>query len=222
LNLGLPGRWKTGLVVDYARNPWLRYQVNGVGRKYSTHIGITRHTEVMDLYIGYTYRQGEENYSAAFRYLEPLESTTKNQVDLQLIVFQDDRFRFKSRITWLAVGNPSGETSTGFGIQEEILCCFPHTEMKMTIGAILFNSEDYASGVYMYEPDLRYSAGSHTLYEEGIRSYLILRKKICNNFDASIKVARSWYSNKRLIGSGTEQLAGSERSEIKMQIAYRM
>jgi hypothetical protein len=221
LDMGLPGRWRTSFVVDAAKNPWFRYQVDGIGRKYAAHVKITRRTDQMDLYLGYTYRQGTENRDGDFHYLEPPVPIPRNQADMQLLLFQDSRFRLKSKITWLAVRNTVGAISTGAAIQEEIQCGFLKPQLRFTLGAILFNTDDYSSGVYLYEPDLLYSSGSQTLYEEGIRSYLLLKWKFTARCEFSIKLARTWYSNKNVIGSGLDQVAGNEKSEIKLQFYFR-
>ncbi|WP_423126299.1 ComEA family DNA-binding protein [Gaoshiqia sp. Z1-71] len=85
-----------------------------------------------------------------------------------------------------------------------------------------FHTDDYDSRVYSYENDLLYQFSVPAFYDEGIRSYLTGKVKICEKTEFWFKVSRSWLFGADGIGSGYNLIEGNKRTEVKFQLRFRI
>lgn len=220
--LGLPAGWIAMLVMDAAWNPWFSYQVNFASNKYAAHCKVSRSSSTADLTLAYTYRQGAENVSGSFSYVSVVRPTARHLAECQLLITPGSRFRYKSRLIWQSVRESNGEAISGGILQQEVCGDFERPAVRATLGLILFNTEAYANGIFVYEPDLQGWTGSRTLYEEGTRTYFLVKAPLVKGVDISLKVSRVWFSNVGSTGSGPEETMGNARNEFRVQICWKL
>lgn len=85
----------------------------------------------------------------------------------------------------------------------------------------LFDTDDYDNRQYVYEKDV-WMATSLPAYEgSGIRNYVVIHYALSRHLDCWVRWARTWYSDREVIGSGGEEIAGNARNDIKFQLRIR-
>lgn len=85
----------------------------------------------------------------------------------------------------------------------------------------LFDTDDYDNRQYVYEKDV-WMATSLPAYDgSGIRNYVLIHYALSRHLDCWVRWARTWYSDREVIGSGSEEIAGNARNDIKFQLRIR-
>lgn len=97
--------------------------------------------------------------------------------------------------------------------------CLPSFTVSL-FGALFF-TDDYASRLYAYEPQLPYAAGFPTFAYHGARIAALLQWKFVRNGYLGLKYGCLHYFNRTSISSGTQQIDGPSKNDISVQLAYR-
>lgn len=84
-----------------------------------------------------------------------------------------------------------------------------------------FNTDDYASRVYTYEPGMLYSFYFHSFYGHGMRSTLNIRATIGNNLVAIAKLGSTHYFDRSTISSGLQQINSSTQTDLELQVKWK-
>jgi hypothetical protein len=83
-----------------------------------------------------------------------------------------------------------------------------------------FETEGYNSRLYAYENDILYSFSIPVFYDKGYRYYININYDINRKLSAWVRFAQTNYKDKSLTGSGLDEIKGSKKSEMKLQLLY--
>lgn len=84
-----------------------------------------------------------------------------------------------------------------------------------------FDTDSYDVRLYAYENDLTYCFTINSYYDQGFRWYLMVKYRIWS-IDFQLRISRTLYDNKSLIGSGLEEIQGNSKTEIKGQVILKL
>jgi len=59
-------------------------------------------------------------------------------------------------------------------------------------------------------------------FDKGQRIYLMLKWKAFKQLDVWLRIARVTYFNRTTIGSGSEEIDGNHRTEVKVQVKLKL
>jgi len=82
-----------------------------------------------------------------------------------------------------------------------------------------FNTGSYNSRIYAYEQDLSSGFSFAPLYMSGYRTYLMIRYDINRYLSLRFRISQINYAGKESISTGLDELQGSARTELKLQLA---
>jgi len=85
----------------------------------------------------------------------------------------------------------------------------------------LFDTDTYNARIYAYENDVLYAFSIPAHYYKGSRTYLTLRYNVVRGIDIWLRYAVTFYNNRSIVSSGTSEIQGSTKSELKAQIRFR-
>jgi hypothetical protein len=124
--------------------------------------------------------------------------------------------------------------TNGFPIRQGYLgmssLSYRRSGLKGNIGVAIFETDDYDSRIYAYEPDLLYNFSLPAYFGRGIHYYINLQQDFSrlmgrgpNHFRLSgwIKWGQSFYPGSASIGSGLDEIPGNRKSEIKAQVLFQ-
>jgi hypothetical protein len=86
----------------------------------------------------------------------------------------------------------------------------------------IFDTENYDTRIYAYENDLLGVFSIPSYYYKGIRTYLMLKYDLGRRFDFWLRWDVFSYGNVESISSGLEEIQGSEKTTIKLQVKIRL
>ncbi len=84
----------------------------------------------------------------------------------------------------------------------------------------LFDTDDYDNRQYTIERDVLYAFSVPALNGIGAHYYFLLQFKAGAKVDFWIKYSATEYRNQRTIGSGLEEMKGSKREDVRIQVRY--
>jgi hypothetical protein len=153
--------------------------------------------------------------------VEPLKKRWRIETDYMI----SKSFSFDSRLefVWISL---SGTKSTQ-GFLGTAGFAFRKSMLSGNISVTIFDTQDYGTRIYIYEPDVLYNFSLPAYYGSGLHYYLNLHKDFSRlipqrsqHFKLScwLKWSQTYYPGSVSIGSGLDEIAGSRKSEIKAQI----
>ncbi|PTN07226.1 hypothetical protein [Mangrovibacterium marinum] len=112
--------------------------------------------------------------------------------------------------------------SDGFLVSQDLAYHHVNNRSKMWIRLAYFDTDDYDARIYAYENDLLYQFSIPAFYGEGLRAYVNGKVKICEKVELWLKCARTWFFGVDTLGSGNTAIDGSTRSELKLQLRFKI
>ena len=85
----------------------------------------------------------------------------------------------------------------------------------------LFDTDTYDERLYAYENDLSYTFTINSYYYRGCKTYFIVKWKY-KWFEIQGKISRLLFFNKNQISSGLELIDASHKTEVKLQMLFKL
>lgn len=94
--------------------------------------------------------------------------------------------------------------------------------LKVSYRMAFINSPSFASRLYSYERDLYLSFSIPAYYGEGFRFFLLVDWKINNTIKIQAKYSLSYFHKAESISSGSNEIKGPIRSNLRAQIIFKL
>ena len=85
-----------------------------------------------------------------------------------------------------------------------------------------FDTDDYDSRIYAYEPAMRYAFSFPTYYGQGIRYSFMARYHLTKSMMLAAKMGVTDYFDRTTIGSGLQQIKASSKADIELQLLINL
>ncbi len=94
---------------------------------------------------------------------------------------------------------------------------------KWQIGgfAAVFMSDDYASALYAYEPQLPHQSAIPSFFYHGMRLAATVRTLLPWGLEAGLRIGSTHYFNRDEISSGTQLIRSSWKNDLSLQLRWR-
>lgn len=215
--------WTISFYGDFWHHPWLRFNVDApsYGKEFLGRVTYKVRRK-METYLHFRYEEKERNYRPDGETVNQLQPVIRQQLrwHIEYIVTKD--LILRNRIEFTKAGNVfAGNTGNGFMILQDIIYKPALHPFSLSGRIALFQTDDYNSRIYAYENDLVYHFSIPPYYGQGVRTYLNVRISAIRNFHIEARIANTKYFNQESIGSGNDEIAGSNRTDARLQILYR-
>ncbi len=206
---------------DFFRYNWLRYRVDApsVGKEFS----------LQAIYsLG---RKGE--ITARFRHIGSQQNLNDENLPLNQVVnivrnYYQIIFNYQA-MSWLTLRNRiyylqrsiEDETpETGFFISQDVVVRPDEKPFAFTLRYALFDADTYDARIYSFESDLPYSFSVPSFSGRGSRFYAMLKVSLSKRIDLWLRYSVTSYFDRNVISSGTSQINGNHKSEIKSMLKF--
>ncbi|MCF6342760.1 MAG: helix-hairpin-helix domain-containing protein [Bacteroidales bacterium] len=219
----LAKRWRLTAYLDYFRFPWLKYRVDGpsFGRDYLLQLDYNPSPKT-NLYFRYRYKQKQENFSDDYDYLPWLALVKRNEFRFFVSYSVFDFLILKNRLDFVTYHKEADENESGYQVYQDILYRPARFPLEATFRYALFDTDGYNSRIYTYENDVLYAFSVPAYFDSGQRLYLMLKWKAMKQLDIWLRVARATYFQRRSIGSGSDEIDGKHKTEVKVQLKLKL
>ncbi|MEI6852569.1 MAG: helix-hairpin-helix domain-containing protein [Bacteroidota bacterium] len=209
--------------ADVYHYPWLKYQVDAPSSGYDINAGLQyKPTKKIQIDLRYKFENSQKNTDDA-------EAAVKYLVAVH-------RQNYLFNIAWpvsngLTLGNKvevanyrkfPHEAEWGYFLAQDIRYRSRKSPLAVSLRFSVFDTPSYNSRIYIYENDVLYAYSLPSLYDRGIRYYVLLQCQLGRHVDLWLRFAQTSYNNKTLISSGPNEIKGSTQTEIKAQIRVKM
>lgn len=209
------------IYADVYKFPWLKYRTDapGSGKDFLAQLSYEPNKR-FQIYTRYRYESkqiNEDDISNATNYI--IAKPRQNwRVHFSYVLSPGFTVRSRADMLWY---DRDGKTSEeGFLIFTEGIFK-PASSFSANIRFQYFETGGYNSRLYAYENDVLYSYSIPAFFDKGFRYY-------CNiNYDANKKIslwlrwAQTIYRDKKIVGSGLDEINDNKRSDLKLQLVYR-
>jgi len=114
------------------------------------------------------------------------------------------------------------DKSKGIMMYQDLSYHFKKIPLKIVGRYAIFDTDNYDTRIYAYENDLLYVFSIPSYYYKGIRTYLMAKYEIGQKIDIWLRWGLYSYANQTELSSGLEQIQGSKKSDIKIQVKIRL
>jgi len=212
-------KWEVTAYYDLFRFPWLKYRVDApsAGNEYLVRL-LYKPTRATVFY-GQLRGETKSLNVTGESHLSLVLPATRQQYLLYLDHSPLPALNLRSRVQ-MSRYEHAAPTSTGYYIGQEINTSF--RKSKISGSYALFDTDDYNSRLYVPEHDVLYAFSVPALSGTGTRMYILWQQSIFRQLDGWIKLTYTQYRNQQSIGSGLEEIAGPNRTDIRCQLRYRL
>ena len=144
--------------------------------------------------------------------LHEIEEATSMKIFAQLNYKLND-FAFKSRSVW-----SRSENDWGYLMLYDIKYKPLESNWSYSLRYLLFDTPNYSTRIYVYEPDVLYSFSVPAFYGEGQRIVGVLKCKINRQLSLNFKIAQTQYYDNTPIRSGS--IKGDKLIDFKILVKY--
>lgn len=209
--------------LDHFSFNWLRYRVNSpsMGKDYVLQLNYSPARSV-SMYARYRYKSGQENYSAPYYYTDQLAEIERQEFRFFISYEPFDFLILKNRVDFVWYEEAFQGPEKGYIIYQDVLYRPKNFPLDVSFRYALFSTDSYNSRIYVYENDVLYAFTIPAYFDEGQRVYLMLRWRAIKQLDVWLRLARTNYFNRQSVGSGADEIPGSSKTEIKIQLMVKL
>jgi hypothetical protein len=200
--------------------PWLKYRVDSPSQGYEYLGRITyKPTKTVLLYAQFRQEMKEMNQANNTTPIDFLEPAIRRNFLFNVEYPAARYITLKSRVQ----GSSFKQTHTpsfGYAIVQDVTLNIG--KWKASTRFALFDTDDYDNRQYVYEKDVLYAFSIPAYYGRGIRKYLLLQYQMNKKIEIWARYARTDIRNEDKISSGLEEINSPHRSEVKLQMRYKL
>lgn len=217
-------KWKLDAYMDFYRFPYLRFRIDAPSNGQDYLVQLThRPNKQIEIYTRFRQESKALNYSDDGELMTALVEpvTRKNwRTQIQYKISPSVTLRQRLDAMWYDVGGPL--ESRGFLAFFDVFYKPQLKPFSANIRLQYFETDDYNSRIYAYENDVLYGFSIPPFADRGYRYYLNVNYDLSKKLAFWVRWAQYIYNNRAVIGSGLDEIAGNQRSEVKIQILWKL
>lgn len=214
--------WNLMGYIDIFKFPWLRYQVDAPSKGYEYLAQLTfMPSKNLEAYLRVRRQLKEINTNDEELAIDYLDEYTITNYRFNITYRISPSFQFRNRVEHCVYERGNDGKEKGWLMYQDITYKALKSPVSLSFRYALFDTETYNARIYAYENDVLYAFSIPAYYYKGSRTYLTLRYNIVRGIDVWLRYAVTFYNNRNVISSGTSQINGSTRSELKAQVRFR-
>ena len=209
--------------ADLYRFPWITYQCNSPSEGVEGGILATYQiSRNWSLVLRYSLKRNQINASETASKIKPIISGKMDGLRVEARVFAMPSLRLKSSFNLKSYRKQEKESQPGYMVSQEIRYKPINYALSVTLKYSLFDIPSFDSRIYSYEPDVLYGFSAPAYYGRGTRAVLLVSKKIGRHIELWGWFGIWKYVDRMTIGNGMEEIAGSVKSEVKVQLRVKL
>ena len=219
IKVKLAPAWSVSSYVDFFRFPWLKYQVDAPSKGYEFLVQPTyKPNKVFELYARFRQQSRQKNSRDTDGSITEIENILQNNYRLNLTYKVLESFTLKSRLEYVTINRKSNVPEDGWIFTQDFLFKPKNLPFDLTLRYALFDTDSYDTRIYTFENNALYVFSIPAYYYQGSRAYALIRFSFLRHCDLWIRYGTFLYSNRTVLSSGPEEIKGSRKSDITVQL----
>ena len=183
--------WKFFAYADFFYFPWLRY---GVDKPSSGFDGLLQATyspkRSLSMFWRYQYEVKDKNSALHPGKVLP---NAKHKARYQLGYALPRSLSFRTTLDFVSVRLQGEPASCGYMLSQQLSYRFQQVPFELSVHYSLFDTDDYASRLTIYERGMLYAFSFPSFHGKGVRASLHARYDFNKHFTAVVKTYRTHY-----------------------------
>ncbi len=216
---GVSRRLTLDAYTDFAYFPWRKYRVSASSRAWDNNLSATL-------------RHRHWTFSARYRVKMKQQDKTLEDADGKPFKALSDRTTHRLRFTavldnrrWTARSHCEGimteDNDNGFIITQSLGYRLGR-RWSFYVSAAYFDTDDYDTRLYAYERGMLYAFSNASYYGNGMRTALLAKADISERLMAQMKIGRTKYFDRSVIGTAERQIFSSSQTDIDLQLRVKL
>ncbi len=221
--LKLSSAWTLNTYADLFTFPWIKYQVDAPTTGHELLIQPSyKPNKQLEIYVRYRQQLRQKNSRDSDGTVTPIEDVLQRNYRLNLSYAVSELFTVKSRIEYVTINRPSNAPEDGLIITQDVLFKPKNLPFDLSLRYALFDTDSYDTRIYTYENNALYVFAVPAYYYQGSRGYMLIRYSFLKRFDLWVRYGTFIYNNRKTLGSGAEEIQGSKKSDITVQLRIKL
>ncbi len=217
-----PGGFRLDAYVDFFSFPWLKYQVHAPSSGSEAFLKLAfRPGKQLELYVQYRRKLKPGNVTNENLAIYPLENVCTRNLRIHLNYVINPNFIFRSRVETVTSNKEKNPVSNGYLGYMELINSNLIKNLGFNLRVQYFKVDTYDSRVYSFENDVLYGYSIPSFSGERYRYYLNLNYTMSHRMEIWMRIAQTHYRGQDSIGSGSDEIFGNHKSEVKLQVMYK-
>ncbi len=214
--------WKISAYMDIFRFPWLKYGVDAPskGKEYMCQIEYTPNQNLR-LSVRYKSRVKEKNVKNADNKSLKIKPCLHHRLRFQQVFNLSSYLFLKSSLEGVLFDDPSKKLSKGVLFSQAIGWKPVRLPLQADTNISIFRTDDYFSRICSYEKNILYAFNMPSLYGKGIRFAFVFRLDLWKCLSLSAKLCHVHYWDRNLIGTDTEEIEGSNKTDLYALLRWK-
>ncbi len=219
-----PGpRVRLDAYIDLFRFPWLKYQVDAPagGSEAFVQLSYVLPRRV-ELYARYRVDNKPGNRNEVNAVSNWILTESRKNFRLHLVCWMGRSLAVRARIETTRLQGRGKVRDEGFLWYLDLLFGNSQKRLSGNLRLQYFETGSYDSRIYAYENDVLYNYSVPAFYNKGYRYYINMAYDISPRWKTWLRWSQTLYRDETFIGSGLDQFPGNRRSEVRVQVQYRL
>lgn len=208
--------------ADVFRFPFRRYQVDALGTWGSAgkiQLGYSPHRS-LSMLIKYAYSDKARNYFPADQPRQVLPYL-RHRIHYQCTYSPNESTQLKAVCEYVRAGHLHRPADAGVlagGVFRQELSRLP---LRLTVNGYWFRTDSYDARIYCHEPSVLYAYSLPAFYGKGLRLAANVSYTFRRRWTLQAKYGWTHYRDRDHIGSGTEEIQGSDKTDLLVQLRLK-
>jgi hypothetical protein len=218
--MSLAPKWKLTAYADHFSFPWMKYRtyMPTSGYDYLIHLQY-RPSSTTDFVFRLRLKNKPLNASSD-NAIPFAENTIRTNYRLHLSYNVSPDVAFRNRLE-ISEYQTLHKKQTGYLVYHDIIYRPGMKAVDFCLRYALFHCNDYEARIYTFENDLLQGFSFPSFFGKGSRFYTIIRYRINLNIETGLRLSRSFYTNRFILGSGLDEINANTLTEMHMQLRIR-
>lgn len=215
-------RWNRQLsasgYADLFRFPWLRYRsyIPSDGHEWLFRVNYQPTRNVL-LFVQAREETKVRNVSNETNLYLTAQGIKRNYLfNADYGIGQNLRFKTRAQFSTFDFNNT---TTKGMTVLQDISVDFG--KLSLTARYALFDTDDYDNRQYVFEREVWLAYALPAYSGNGVRNYVLLQYSFTKKITCWLRWANTRYTDREVIGTGSDAIDGKTKTDVRAQIRYR-
>jgi hypothetical protein len=207
--------------VDLISFPWWRYRVSKSSKAIDMILRMTyapRKTVQMDVYCRYKKKERDVSGSDG----KDIRPTYQQSIRYRLFYFPRTVIKLSTILNYKLFGQRGFDKETGYQFTQSIAYLPQNRPLNVIIQGSYFNTDSYDTKMYISERSLLYTAYVPSFQGIGLHFSVRFQYKFGNRLLLIAHCGHTKYHDKDTIGSGPDMIDSNRRTDLKLQLRWKI
>lgn len=211
--------WNLNGYIDLFQFPWMKYQVDAPSQGHELLIQPTyKPNKIFEIYGRFRQQLRQKNSRDLDGTISPIEDVLQRNYRFNVSYTVNEYFTIKSRVEFVTLNRVSGVAEQGTLFTQDFLYRPKGLPIDLAIRYALFDTDSYDTRIYSFENNALYVFATPAYYYQGSRAYILLRYSFLRHCNLWVRYGYFLYNNRKTISSGAEEIQGSRKSDLVIQL----